>query len=36
VKIMLDANVKYNFINALKLCKRIEPYDLTFFEDVTD
>jgi L-rhamnonate dehydratase len=33
VKIMLDANVKYNFINALKLCKRIEPYDLTFFED---
>lgn len=33
VKIMLDANVKYNPINALKLCKRIEPYDLTFFED---
>ena len=33
VKIMLDANCKYNLVNALKLAKRIEPYDLTFFDD---
>ena len=33
VKIMLDANSKYNAVNALKLAKRLEPYDLTFFDD---
>jgi L-alanine-DL-glutamate epimerase-like enolase superfamily enzyme len=33
VKIILDANSKYNFVNCLKLAKRIEPYDITHFDD---
>jgi L-rhamnonate dehydratase len=33
VKIILDGNSKYNFVNCLKLAKHIEPYDLTHFDD---
>ena len=33
VKIILDGNSKYNFFNCLKLAKRIEPYDITHFDD---
>jgi len=33
VKIILDGNSKYNFVNCLRLAKRIEPYDLTHFDD---
>src|SRR5262249_50816087 len=32
VKIMIDGNSKYDFVHARKLCKRMEPYDVTFFD----
>jgi L-rhamnonate dehydratase len=33
VKLMLDGGNRFNYVNALKLCKRLEPYDLTFFDE---
>jgi L-rhamnonate dehydratase len=33
VKIMLDANCTYSLLDAVKFCKRVERYDITFLED---
>lgn len=33
VKLMLDANGRYDLVGALRLAKRVEPYDVTFLDD---
>jgi L-rhamnonate dehydratase len=33
VRIMLDANSRYDFVNAVRLAKGIEEYDVTFIDD---